>query len=296
MATASSTTSTPADSEIQTSVKTQGYWDAAAEVYARDFSATLLGRLQREAVWHETDRIFRAGQHILEVNCGTGIDAVRMASRGIRVTACDISRRMVEIAREHAFASGLADRAEFRVLPTEKLGEIAGRAIFDGGFSNFSGLNCVTDLRAAGVEMARLLKPGGTLLAVMLGRIVPWEVAWFFAHGKFERATRRWRGTYRDPNDADAPTVRYPNVREIAAAMAPEFTLRRWRGIGVTLPPTYLDRAMRRVPRTAAALARIDASLGAIPGIRALSNFAVLEFARSRNSAFRTESPDEDAR
>jgi ubiquinone/menaquinone biosynthesis C-methylase UbiE len=74
----------------------QAYWDASAETYERDFAGTLTGQARRRAVWHELDGIFSAGQRILELNCGTGIDAVRLAERGVRVVACDISPRMIE--------------------------------------------------------------------------------------------------------------------------------------------------------------------------------------------------------
>ncbi len=84
---------------------TQAYWDVAADSYARDFTTTLIGQKLRAAVWRDLDRAFRPGQKVLELNCGTGLDAVHLAQRKIRVLACDISKGMVEQARRHAEAA-----------------------------------------------------------------------------------------------------------------------------------------------------------------------------------------------
>lgn len=76
------------------------YWNVVAETYDQVFPETLIGRAQREIVWQELACVFQAGQRILELNCGTGVDAVHLAESGVRVLACDISPRMIELARD----------------------------------------------------------------------------------------------------------------------------------------------------------------------------------------------------
>src|ERR1700691_6231741 len=95
------------------------YWDRTAENYDRIFSETVVGRIQRDAVWHEMDKIFQPGMRILELNCGTGIDAVHLAARGVRVVACDLSSGMIHAARQRSSAAGLDALVDFRVLATE---------------------------------------------------------------------------------------------------------------------------------------------------------------------------------
>src|SRR5258708_974495 len=97
----------------------QAYWDTAANAYEDDFSGTLIGQTLRQAVWRDLDQLFGPGQRVLELNCGTGIDAVHLAGRGIRVLSCDIAPRMIELARQQAGATDLID---WRVLPTEDIG------------------------------------------------------------------------------------------------------------------------------------------------------------------------------
>src|ERR1700682_1087014 len=136
------------------------YWNAAAEPYEQEFAGTVIGRTRREAVWREVDRIFSSGQRVLELNCGTGINALHLAGRVLRVLACDIAPRMIELARERASTSRFAPSIDFRVLATEDIGVLDGEGPFDGAFSNFSGLNCVEDLTVVARNLSHLLKPG----------------------------------------------------------------------------------------------------------------------------------------
>jgi ubiquinone/menaquinone biosynthesis C-methylase UbiE len=95
----------------------QAYWDTAAETYVQDFTGTGIGESRRHAVWRRLDKIFSPGQKLLELNCGTGIDAVHLAKRGIQLVACDISSRMIDVARQLAASTGTSELIDFRVLP-----------------------------------------------------------------------------------------------------------------------------------------------------------------------------------
>ena len=66
-------------------------FDALAERYDGMFTNSLIGRAQRDAVWSMAIRTFKCGDRILELNCGTGEDALFLAHHGITVLACDAS-------------------------------------------------------------------------------------------------------------------------------------------------------------------------------------------------------------
>jgi SAM-dependent methyltransferase len=257
----------------------QAYWDAAAIGYDRDFSGTLIGRTRRLSVWRDLDRVFHSGERLLELNCGTGIDATHLAARGIQVVACDISPRMIQIARQDAAASGFGRSLDFRVLPTEELESLASEPPFDGAFSNFSGLNCVEDLSAVSRNLARLLKPGAPLLACVIGHFVPWEIAWFLAHGKPSKAIARLRdnGT---TSEADGLKIQRPSVQEMARLFAPEFELRSWRGVGIAVPPSYMEHWARRFPAVFRMLARADNLIERFPLCRNMGDCILLRFSR----------------
>ena len=167
-------------------------FDALASGYDASFSDTELGRRYRNAVWRRFPDCFPAGSRVLELNCGTGTDAVELARRGVTVLATDIAPAMVELTAAKAAANGVADRVTTRVLDVVDLGELIGVAPrFNGTLSNFGGLNCVADLGAVAGNLAQLLLPGARALVCLMGPHVPGEWLWFLAHGQPGKAARR---------------------------------------------------------------------------------------------------------
>jgi ubiquinone/menaquinone biosynthesis C-methylase UbiE len=265
-------------------------FDAVAPVYDRSFTFSRIGCAQRKITRRELNRIFRPGQRILELNCGTGVDAIDLASRGIEVLACDISPRMIDQAgkklAEARQQSQLQAGVTFRVLATEHLGalrEASRKAKFDGAFSNFAGLNCVENLSKVARDLGKLLHPGAPLLLCLFGRFCAWEVVWYLAHRSPAKALRRLRrGAARARLTADiAVSVYYPSVREVTRIFAPEFVLKRWRGVGVAIPPTYLEKFARRFPNLLSGCTRLDRWIGLCPVFRSMADHVLTIFERA---------------
>ncbi|MGH9326453.1 MAG: class I SAM-dependent methyltransferase [Terriglobia bacterium] len=264
-------------------------FDVIAPVYDCTFTWSHVGRAQREATRRELDRLYRPGQRILELNCGTGVDAVHLAGRGIDVLACDISSGMIEQAWKRADEarqkSAVCGDIDFRILATEDIGKLRGEGMagrFDGAFSNFAGLNCVEDLSAVARDLSSLLKPGALLLVCVFGRFCLWEVLWYLGHAMPAKALRRLRAEEPDAHLAEGVTLRikYPSVRKLAHLFAPEFRLMRWRGVGVATPPTYVESFVHRFPRLFHEFNKLDRPLGACPIVRAMADHVLLAFER----------------
>jgi ubiquinone/menaquinone biosynthesis C-methylase UbiE len=251
------------------------YWNKVAETYDQVFPHTLVGRAQRDIVWQELESVFQPGWRILELNCGTGIDAVHLAERGVTVLACDISPRMIEIAWQRLRSTGLEGLVEFRALPTEDIAELEGKCSFDGAFSNFSGLNHVRDLSAVARNLARLLKPGARAVLCMAARFVPSEMAWYLAQGNLRKAMRRLTQL----SDDDRLKVYYPSVGAMGRIFTPEFRLREWKGVGVMVP-SCIEHVVRRYPRVLNGLARADPWLGCVPVLRGMADCVLMQFER----------------
>jgi SAM-dependent methyltransferase len=260
----------------------RAYWDIAAETYDLDFANTLIGRAQRKSIWKEIEKVFTPGQRILELNCGTGIDAIFLANRGVSVLACDIAPRMIELAQRRAHAMQVDALLDFRILATENIDVLEKEELFDGAFSNFSGLNCVDDLPAVAQQLATLLRPGARLVLCVIGRFVPWEIAWHLAHGSPGRAFLRFRRvTVGRMADNGVVNVRYPSVRKLAHDFEPGFKLRKRHGIGITLPPSYLEYWAQKFPSTLDRLASIDRRIGSLPLARSMGDCVLLQFERT---------------
>jgi ubiquinone/menaquinone biosynthesis C-methylase UbiE len=110
-------------------------------------------------------RRFAPGDRVLDAACGTGLDSLALARRGVQVTAVDVSAGMLAVlARRQAAAGGPAidvRRAD--------LAELAGwpAARFDGIVSSFAGINA-TDPAAFAAVARRLLVPGGRMVLHLL--------------------------------------------------------------------------------------------------------------------------------
>jgi SAM-dependent methyltransferase len=257
-------------------------FDAVAATYDETFTHTLIGGAQRRAAWRELDRAFRSGQRVLELNCGTGVDAVHLARRGIEVVACDVSPRMIEVARQRLRQSAPSSPVEFRVLATEEIAVLRDEGPFDGAFSNFAGLNCVANLRFAASSLAQLLHPGAPVVLSFAGRFVAWEMLWYLLHGDPRRAFRRLQPGPVPGRIAAGVSVQvhYPSVHELVRLFAPEFRLLRWKGVGVAVPPSYLEPHAQRFPRVLGALEGADRFAGRVPVLRALADHVLLTFER----------------
>jgi SAM-dependent methyltransferase len=219
-------------------------FDTVAEAYDRQFTRTRIGTAMRAAVWARCAARFQPGFRILEMNCGTGADAQWLASQGMQVLATDLSPRMIEVARRKLAALPENAAVQFQTLAWEGLGGLEAGP-FDGMLSNFGGLNCVSDLKAAAGALAARLRPGAVAMLCIMGPHVPWEWLWFLARGRPAAAFRRLHRS----REWSGVTIRYPSIGAAQQAFAPEFRPLRVAAIGALLPPPYTEGTLRRYRR-----------------------------------------------
>jgi len=147
-------------------------YDAVAADYDADLASQ---RWVRRVLWSLMDRRFRAGDRVIDVGCGTGIDTLHLASRGVHVTAIDASPSMMRELRARVDHLGLGSRVVTHVGDAlsvlARLPEQSPRV--DGIVSSFAAMNTI-DLGAFATAASRVLAPSGTctmhLLAPAYGR------------------------------------------------------------------------------------------------------------------------------
>jgi ubiquinone/menaquinone biosynthesis C-methylase UbiE len=255
-------------------------FDAVADRYDETFTESRIGQAQRASVWTELKKTFRPGDRVLEIGCGTGVDACFLASRGVQVVACDCSPRMLAVAARRVTETGSSDFVESHLLAAGEVAELQDGRTFDGAFSNFGALNCVEDLKRLASDLGQVLRPGAYVLLCIMGPHCLWELTWYLAHGNARKAFRRFPRGGIDARLADGATIRvfYPSVQSLTRTFAPEFRLRSVKGIGVSVPPSYLEPLAIRFPRAFKVQERIDSWLGECPGIRLLADHVLLKF------------------
>ena len=100
-------------------------FDDAAKNYDADFTFSQTGAAQREIVYNhllESEKL-KSPLSILEINCGTGEDAIWLANHGHSVLATDASEEMIRVAKQKASGLNKLDlqfqQAEFSALNTK---------------------------------------------------------------------------------------------------------------------------------------------------------------------------------
>jgi SAM-dependent methyltransferase len=240
-------------------------FDKLAKEYDTLWSFSAIGREQRAAVWRQIDPLFHAGDRVLDIGCGTGVDASHLLERGSKVYAIDASREMVRMARSRG--------VDAHHLPAEALEFLEGE--FDGAISNFGALNCVHDLSPVARALGRLVRVGRHVAICLAGPCCGWEMAHFIARGQLAKAFRRWNRSGCDT--ALGVHVDYPSVSRLARAFQPDFRLRGWSGIGLSVPPSYVGGiSERNITR----LAAVDRRLAHLPIFRGFADHRLLVFQR----------------
>ncbi len=112
----------------------------------------------RRLLWERYAKLFRPGDAVLDVGCGTGIDAGFLARTGVPVVGIDASPSMITQARTKLGVDPFKELVELRVLDIRDIGSLPA-AGFDGIISAFASLNTVADLEAFALQATSLLRP-----------------------------------------------------------------------------------------------------------------------------------------
>src|SRR5688572_27985980 len=169
-------------------------FDAVAPIYDQLFSFGATGKLQRQKVWDYllSEPYFSSPRDVLDINCGTGEDALWFAAHGHTVVATDDSEAMLRVARDK-------DRSDLRIPPVFLKHDLREKEwkwlpdSFEVVCSNFSGMNCFgpEDMPNIAGNLLRIMKPQGRLILVLFGRFCISEMMYFATKGKFASAGRR---------------------------------------------------------------------------------------------------------
>jgi ubiquinone/menaquinone biosynthesis C-methylase UbiE len=265
-----------AASHLQTKpqlLDTRDAFDSVAADYDGPRGNNDLIQEMRSEMWRWLAATFAPGERLIDLGCGTGLDAVHLAGLGYTVTATDWSPLMVERTADRAATQHLTDQVRAINLGAHELERLDEPGAYGGAYSNLGPLNCVPDLRGVSRESARLLKPGGRLVFTVIGRYCPWEIAHYLRHGRWARAKVRFARQV-VPVGMNNHTIwtRYYSPREFYSAFQQQFTLEHFRGLCVFSPPPYLTWLRAKHPGLQERLWRLDRRVAGWPLIRALGD------------------------
>jgi ubiquinone/menaquinone biosynthesis C-methylase UbiE len=226
-------------------------FDHIAHCYDATFTHTLVGIYQRKLVFEALKlQINDLESHsVLELNGGTGEDAVYFAENAKEIISTDISKNMVGQTQ-----SKICDlnNARAEALDITELVNSGFKSQFDLIFSNFGGFNCLTkdEITTFFTNAIGVLKPGAHICLVIMPRLCVWESLYFLSKLKFKKAFRRRNrnGVLANVEGKGVKTYYY-STRDICS-FAHGFELVSSSPIGFQIPPSYLNSYFAKRPKT----------------------------------------------
>lgn len=221
-----------------------------AENYDADFSHSEIGKLQRSRVWFFLKKnLANKPLQTLELNCGTGIDALWFAKRGCDVLATDISSEMIRKASQNT--SAFKDKIKTITCDCRKILDVIKEEKFDVVFSNFSGLNCLSETELADLSnsISHVLKPDGKFIACFFGTKCRWEKLYFLVKFNFRAMNRR--GDKKETQvkiKNDVFITWYYSTSTVSRIFADNFLPSQKMPVGLFIPPSYLNSFFKRIP------------------------------------------------
>jgi 2-polyprenyl-3-methyl-5-hydroxy-6-metoxy-1,4-benzoquinol methylase len=261
--------------------ETQVAFDSVAADYDGDRGNNELIQDMRNSVWQRLDEVFPSGGRLIDIGCGTGLDAVRMARRGHHVTAIDWSTQMVSRTAERARLEAVTDRVNCLAVGAHELARLEGDGTYDGAYSNLGPLNCVPDLESVSQQCARLLKPSGLLLFTVIGRVCPWEFIHYGLRGRWARARIRFAPDFVAVGmNRKTIWTHYYRPREFYRHFEREFELDGYHGLCTFAPPPYLTWVKNKHPALYRSLWRLDRLTSDWPMLRDMGDHFLIVMRR----------------
>ena len=216
-------------------------FNVAASNYDENFTFSHIGVLQRERVYHWLDKInfFSEPKTIFEINCGTGYDAEIFTQKGHSVIATDGSEAMVEIARKTRNKN-----IDFFQLPFSKLAENEKFNSSEVLFSNFGGLNCISETKLGTLvkNISTLQKQQDLLIWTLMPKFCLIESLYFLLKLNFKKAFRR-NSKHSVPVNVEGIAIDtyYHSPKTMKSILAKDYKIKLIKPVAIFLPPSYME-------------------------------------------------------
>jgi deazaflavin-dependent oxidoreductase (nitroreductase family) len=209
--------------------------------------------------------LFKPGQTVLEVGCGTGTETLSLARHGLTIIATDISEKMLQVLSKKAARVGLSDRiVPVHCRPTQLRAKLTdlGYGQIDGAYSTYGAINTEPNLNSMVENLHAVLKPDGPLLLGVWNKFCLYEMIGYLLRLNPSLAFARLRNPVPVGKSRFCVASNAFSVGELNTILKDRFILKRVLGVVVTLPPSNLTRFLPR-GRSFATAKKIDLDLGA---------------------------------
>ncbi len=193
---------------------------------------------------------------VLELNCGSGIDAKFLAEKGYNILATDVSDKMLENTKIKC----LGLNVEFKNLDINDLNILSDKK-FDLILSNLGGLNCVKNLNALSKQINLHLNSNGYFIAVVMPCFNLWEFLLIFKNIKKRAFRRIVKEDVLANVGGQKIKVNYYSPKILSEAFAENFSLVELKALSIFAPPPAAGHWYNKHKVITAVLNKIDNTL-----------------------------------
>lgn len=233
-----------------------------SDIFDETYAGNTIVSYKRKQVRDHVQQYLRVHGSILELNSGTGDDALFFAKQGHHVHATDISQGMQRQLKAKAAKNNMDHLISNEICSYTQLGLLKDKGPYDHIFSNFAGLNCTGDLDKVLASFPPLLKKDGVVTLVILPEFCLWEFLLIFK-GKFRTAFRRLfsKNGVKAHLEGTYFTCWYYNPSYIINATKDTFDVLSVEGLCTIVPPSYIEDFAEKHPAVYKFLKRTEARL-----------------------------------
>lgn len=225
------------------------------------YSGNTIIQYKRKRVRDHLSKLIVPGQNILELNSGTGEDAIWFAEQNCNVHTTDISVGMMQVLQQKVEDAHLEKLINSEICSFTALENLKNQGPYDLIFSNFAGLNCTGELNKVLASFTGLLKPKGIVTLVVLPKFCLWEFLLIFK-GMLQTATRRLfsKNGVRARVEQTYFTCWYYNPSYLIKHLKKDFDLLSIEGLCTIVPPSYIENFSEKFPKLFSSLCKIENS------------------------------------
>ena len=220
-----------------------------SKIFDEIYSGNTIVNYKRERVRKHMLQLLNPGSQILELNSGTGEDALFFAQHGHHVHATDLSVGMQNELMNKVALHNMQAKVSNELCSFTNLAQLKNQGPYDHTFSNFAGLNCTGELDKVLASFNDLLKPGGTVTLVILPKFCLWETLLVFK-GKYRTAFRRFFSSKGVTAHVEGTYFKcwYYNPSFIVDQLKSSFNLLGLEGLCTIVPPSYIEGFAEKHP------------------------------------------------
>lgn len=248
-------------------------------VFDKIYGSDTIIQYKRDRVRGHVSQFIKPGSRMLELNAGTGEDAIFFATQGHSVHATDISTGMQQQLAQKVAASGLCQMVTQEICSYTGLHKLNEKGPYDYIFSNFAGLNCTNELDKVLHSFTSLLNHKGIVTLVILPKFCVWEFLLLFK-GKTKTALRRFcvKKGARSHIEGEYFRCWYYNPSYVIRHLEKDFTLIGLEGLCTLVPPSYIEGFAEKRPGLFRWLVNMENRCKRLYPFRVMGDYYIISF------------------